>query len=117
MFLRCNPSVQDKNKCQGILVFIRLTRCFFNSSVSDHFIFFNKHLSAERVRLSECNNSRIHCCRSQVASWIIEIFVLILVVTGKGTVHSASREQVQSIVFVLGVTGCFEGQVKDILLP
>jgi len=35
----------------------------------------------------------------------------------KGTVHPTSQEQVQSIVFVLGVTGCFEGQVKGILLP
>ena len=35
----------------------------------------------------------------------------------KGTVHPTSREQVHSIVFVLGVTGCFESQVKDILLP
>lgn len=44
------------------------------------------------------------------------IFVLILVVTGKG-LFTQPAESKFDIVFVLGVTGCFEGQVKDILLP
>lgn len=63
--------------------------------------------------------TRIHCYMRKPGCFLDNSGNICAYFSGhrKGTVHSTSREQVQSIVFVLGVTGCFEGQVKDILLP